>query len=187
MSTLKESLMHTIILAPGVETIPKDFSGSVSYQGTWLKYTNGKIHHNTEPSIVLNDGTKMWFFQGELHRANAPAIIWGDGSIEYIEYGLFHRLNGPARIIFGEDTSVQKEWWCRGQLHRDKDLPAIIHSNGYKEWWNYHKLHNAYGPAIEHCNGNKEWFLCGKPYSKEEFQQYQADTQFSYGAHYAGL
>ena len=26
-------------------------------------------------------------------------------------------------------------WTYRGKFHRGGDLPAIIHADGYKEWW----------------------------------------------------
>lgn len=61
----------------------------------------------------------------------------------------------PTRIdesgtCFWEDDS--------GRAHRDFDLPAIVWSNGNREWCLNGELHRIGGPAVEYSNGDKEWW-----------------------------
>lgn len=54
-------------------------------------------------------------------------------------------------------------WSLNGYLHRENDLPAVIHANGTKEWWFHGKRHRGnHFPAIEYSNGTKEWYENGK-------------------------
>jgi len=48
----------------------------------------------------------------------------------------------------------------KGQLHRE-DGPAVIHTNGYEEWYQNNKLHRLDGPALTYIDGTKEWHLNG--------------------------
>lgn len=54
-----------------------------------------------------------------------------------------------------------------GKLH-NANGPAVIHSNGYKEWWFNGKLHRENGPAIENPNGFNEWWVDGIRVAKEK-------------------
>jgi len=48
-----------------------------------------------------------------------------------------------------------------GKLHRE-DGPAIVRSNGSKQWWFRGDLHRIDGPAIVWDDGTKEWWVNGK-------------------------
>ena len=73
--------------------------------------------------------------------------------------GKRHREDGPA-IIY---SNGRKEWYINGKLHRE-DGPAIIYSNGRKDWYINGKLHRTDGPARIWANGIKEWWINGKYY-----------------------
>jgi len=47
-----------------------------------------------------------------------------------VPFGKLHRLDGPALMF----SNGRKEWWINSKQHR-LDGPAITDSNGYKEWW----------------------------------------------------
>jgi hypothetical protein len=87
--------------------------------------------------------------------------------------GFYQRIDGT------------KEWWQKGKLHRDSDLPAIEYADGQKEWlkngqhhrlhqpsvicqngaklWHLNgQLHRNDGPAVEDYNGNCQWYQNGK-------------------------
>lgn len=51
--------------------------------------------------------------------------------------------DGPAIIR----SNGSKEWWLHGKRHRI-DGPAV-ESSVQNEWWFYGKRHRAYGPAIK--------------------------------------
>lgn len=68
-----------------------------------------------------------------------------------------HYENGPA-VIYSDG---RKEWWINNQLHRT-DGPAVIRSNGKRLWFQNGQLHRPDGPAIEYTNGYYEWYLNGK-------------------------
>jgi hypothetical protein len=74
-----------------------------------------------------------------------------------------HRKNGPAVI----HTNGHKEWRINGALHRE-DGPAIIYSNGDRLWYINDSLHREDGPAIELHGGAKEWFINNKCYRTKE-------------------
>lgn len=61
-------------------------------------------------------------------------------------------------LYYGSNHSPSKFYYYRNQLHRDNDLPAIIHHNGYKEWYKKNKLYRENElPVIEHASGAKYW------------------------------
>ena len=53
-----------------------------------------------------------------------------------------------------------------GKLHRD-DGPALINSDGDKEWYYHGKRHRENGPALIHPDGTQRWFLYDKKISKK--------------------
>ena len=57
-----------------------------------------------------------------------------------------------------------------GDLHRE-DGPAVIYSNGDKEWFLNGKRHREDGPASIEINGDKEWWLNNEEYSEEEYKK----------------
>ena len=60
------------------------------------------------------------------------------------------------------DASFKKMWYVRGKLHRDNDLPAVIHAIGTKKWYQDGILHRDHDrPAIEHADGRLEWVCKG--------------------------
>ena len=46
-------------------------------------------------------------------------------------------------------------------LHRI-DGPAVIHPNGYQEWWYFGRKHHDKGPAVIYPSGRQEWWCLGK-------------------------
>ena len=57
-----------------------------------------------------------------------------------------------------------------GYLHRT-DGPAIVCTNGHKEWWQNGRLHRTGGPAIEAVDGYKAWYINGGRLTEAEFSQ----------------
>ena len=45
-----------------------------------------------------------------------------------------------------------------GRPHSFSDKPAIIYSDGTREWYKHGKLHRDFDPAIIHANGRLEWY-----------------------------
>jgi len=72
-----------------------------------------------------------------------------------IPYSKLHRVDGPA-IICSNGT---KEWWVGGERHRE-DGPAIA-AQLRQEWWLKGKRHREDGPAFI-SSVKKEWWLKGK-------------------------
>jgi hypothetical protein len=62
---------------------------------------------------------------------------------------------------FGTVFYYNSEW----KYHRT-DGPAIVWSNGSRNWCINDKIHRLDGPAIVHSDGYKEWRVNGKEYSK---------------------
>lgn len=66
----------------------------------------------------------------------------------------------PAGIF---NSNGNQAWFKDGELHRDNDLPAVIHINGTQKWYQNGKLHrNNDLPAIIYADGQEVWFQNGK-------------------------
>jgi hypothetical protein len=57
-----------------------------------------------------------------------------------------------------------------GQYHRT-DGPALIWSDGGKEWLINGKRHREDGPAVEWDDGIKSWYLNGIEYTEDQYHQ----------------
>ena len=77
-------------------------------------------------------------------------------SISIYKNNKLHRDDGPA-VIYSDGS---KEWYKNGKLHRDNG-PAIMNNNGYIAWYKNNKLHRDDGPAIIITNGSKIWYKNG--------------------------
>ncbi|RTK93559.1 MAG: hypothetical protein EKK64_09885 [Neisseriaceae bacterium] len=64
-----------------------------------------------------------------------------------------HRRNDLPAVIY---SNGDKEWWYLGMKHREKK-PAVIRANGDQEWWHRDEL-----IYIKYANGTKEWYLEGQ-------------------------
>lgn len=71
----------------------------------------------------------------------------------------------------------RKEWYDNGYLHRDNDLPAIVNGN-HKEWCQHGQLHRIGGPAImgRYNDQQDSHWLNGRWHSYEEYQKYMLYT-----------
>ena len=58
----------------------------------------------------------------------------------------------------------------KGQLHKTNG-PALIWSDGRKEWWINGKRHREDGPAVEWDDGIKSWYLNGIEYTEDQYHQ----------------
>jgi len=76
------------------------------------------------------------------------------------EDGLLHRDNDLPAIVHSEGT---KEWYQHGKVHRENDKPAKIFADGDQYWFINNELHRDNGPAIIKYNGDsKHWYQRGK-------------------------
>lgn len=108
---------------------------------------NGKLHHDTYPAWVDSDGTQQWFRNNKLHRdpvdgVEYPAFITRVSPeletwlvYEWYCRGELHRDSGPAWVIMEDGEPTNQEWVRHGKRHRDNNEPAVVWSNGRREWW----------------------------------------------------
>lgn len=74
--------------------------------------------------------------------------------------GRVHR-DGDLPAVIHDDG--QLAWYQHGNRHRDGDRPAIIGASGcYKEWCIQGQTHRDNGPAEKHSDGVRVWRLNGK-------------------------
>lgn len=81
----------------------------------------------------------------------------------YNEYNEYHNEYGPAVI----DSDGCKEWWVNGLRHR-KDGPAVEYLNGDYEYWQQGIPHRLDGPAMLYYPQCIQWFICGERLSPEK-------------------
>jgi len=95
------------------------------------------------------------------------------------------------------DYGKGEQWYYKGHLHRENDLPAQSNGKGYeawyknglehrengparqntkenwKEWWINGELHREDGPACEYkSDGGNRWYLNGKKMTKKEWNRH---------------
>jgi hypothetical protein len=56
---------------------------------------------------------------------------------------------------------VSQSFTQNDQYHRE-DGPAVIYTDGTREWYLNGKLHREDGPAVECPDGSKYWYLNGR-------------------------
>jgi len=78
-----------------------------------------------------------------------------------------YRDKKEGKYIIREFDSGTKEWYYKGELHRE-DGAAWEYRNGTKVWYINGKQHREDGPAWEYKSGTKEWWLDNKRYYKEK-------------------
>ena len=73
------------------------------------------------------------------------------------ENGELHSYNDlPAKVYWGNC-----EWYKKGVLHRDGDLPAVISARGDLEYYQKGKRHRDNGPAVIRKDGVCSWYKHG--------------------------
>jgi len=77
--------------------------------------------------------------------------------IDHVPFNRLHREDGPALIF----SNGRKEWRINGKRHRTNG-PAIEWEFGRKDWLINGKLHRLDGPAVEWNDGSKEWYVNSK-------------------------
>lgn len=99
-------------------------------------------------------------------------IIWITTETLGTEHIVIHNHNGPAVI----HTNGSKEWICMGKLHRE-DGPAKELADGERQWWVDGRRHRLDGPAItrEAAPGVSSWWIKGKRI--RTWQEYQLVTK----------
>ncbi len=79
---------------------------------------------------------------------------------KWILFGKLNSINDQPAIIY---SNGRREWYQNDKYHRDNDQPAIIYSNGTQEWYqngNRHRDNDQ--PAYIHANGKREWYQNNK-------------------------
>ena len=76
--------------------------------------------------------------------------------------GELHRDHDLPAVVHGNGY---KAWYIHGQPHRDRGLPACIYPNGSKVWFEHGKRHRGGGlPAVDFRNGERYWYVRGVPH-----------------------
>jgi hypothetical protein len=98
-------------------------------------------------------------------------IMTHDGSIVYRnERGAVHRDDDLPAVIHANGS---KAWYKDGQLHREGDLPAVISHDGGQRWFKYDRRHrDNHQPAIIHADGTKQWYVNGVEYNIHHHKYY---------------
>ena len=99
----------------------------------------------SELMAQYKDGSHTGKYGGNLH--------WKDQHAQY------HR-DGDKPAIISRDGTL--EWYQRHLLHRDGDKPAIIQANGALVWYQNNLVHRSHGPAIIYSDGKREWCINNK-------------------------
>ena len=82
------------------------------------------------------------------------------GNYYFDKNGKLNRENDLPAIVM---TNGTKEWYKNGLRYRDNDLPAVEKADGTKKWYKNGKLHRDNGlHAVEYADGTKGWYENGK-------------------------
>jgi len=86
----------------------------------------------------------------------------------------FYKLNKNYHLILKEENDIQEAtdthgtqfWFKNGEMHRDKDLPAIIFYNGTQYWYKNGLIHRDNNlPAMICSDGMQKWYKNGIQYT----------------------
>jgi len=100
-----------------------------------------------------------------------------------------YNFNTPKPYIYDDENNYElengnKTWKNKeGQIHRDNDLSAVIHTNGTKGWYKEGLLHRDNDlPAVIHPDGTQIWFKEGKHHRDNDLPAviYTNGTQYWY-------
>ena len=104
--------------------------------------------------------------QDAFERLQLQRRVHEDGTISWHNSAnQLHRVNGPALI----HPNGFQEWFQNGQLHRVNG-PAMVGIEGTQLWIQNGLLHRTDGPAVD-SPGEKSWYLNGKQLTEEEFHE----------------
>ena len=135
---------------------------------TFIQYNSKGQYHGTCQfkawSILYDNGVPLsvTLDDGTVIKPDKNTEITNEYIVFKNDNGKTHREDGPAII----GTNGYKEWYISGKKHR-VDGPAIIWSNGDKSWWLNGKTHRADGPAVIWSDGSKSWWLNGKTHRED--------------------
>lgn len=121
----------------------------------------------------LEDGSEALYFEnqevltkkGKIHCDFGPAVRWKNGRIEFWQRGILHR-EGNLPAILGPGEII--EFWVNGRPHRDEGF-AKKTQNGDLYYFQNGILHRPDGAAVIRKTGYKEYWVCGEKISEEEF------------------
>ena len=109
-------------------------------------------------SVVVKDGITTTYRNGVRHSFNdEPAVVFGNTK-EWWWKGKLHREGDLPAVIMNDGKSF--EWWVNGKRHREGDQPAVIYSaDPYKAWYVNGVRHRdiGKGPAVESRSGYEWW------------------------------
>lgn len=105
-------------------------------------------------------------------------IYYSDGSITYSTEKGYHNVDDKPAVIH---SNGDKEWWQDGKRHRIGG-PAVLLNSGFKSWWVDGNRHRVDGPAIIDKHGIEEWYYNGNHFPSKEcwFEALAKDEQVSY-------
>lgn len=95
---------------------------------------------------------------GEIHRwHNRPTIIYG-GGVQWLKGGGLSTGNSGEFFWIGDEHTTIKEWTKHERIHRDRDKPAIVCSNGMRLWLKDGLLHREGDkPVVVYPDGSMVW------------------------------
>ena len=86
--------------------------------------------------------------------------------------GQLHRVYGPAVVY----SNGGREWYQNGQRHR-MDGPAVERVDGSRAWFRNGQRHRIDGPSIEYSDGYRAWHINGYGLTEAEWQRAVASME----------
>lgn len=121
------------------------------------------------PRVIKENSVSEIHFDSDykLHNSKGPAVVLANGSFVWMSKGVVHRrgLNNPAYVCYQENGLITKNWFRKGENHRDDDKPAKTTERDGEiikaEWFQAGKLHRENGPALIEGE-TEEWYKHGR-------------------------
>lgn len=74
-----------------------------------LWYTNGKLHRDNHPAVIIPEYIKIWCEDATIHRVGAPAVIGTDGTEMWVLNGKFHRDDSGTTLYDSPALTLRSE------------------------------------------------------------------------------
>lgn len=144
--------------------------------GTKKWYKNGNLHREDGPAIQYSNGNEEWCYEGVHHRIGGPAISYPNGTkIYYINGKPVTKYDHDIELI--KLYKSDKKWFLVGwfdikEVSIEGDVLKAQYNNGDIYYFKDGLLHNLEGPAVINSDGSKEWWENGKKIRYEnEFEK----------------
>ena len=113
---------------------------------------------------ILQQTNQTTIKSGKIPSSQYDSCDWDENGLVRINQAGFWVKISPelaSQYQYIKGNYGEKIWFNQDSLLHRIDGPAIIYTDGTKQWYSHGKLHRIDGPAITYADGDGEWWVNG--------------------------